>query len=60
MIIDGPIIREQGVTFGIIVVKPQAIAANSVAEEIRVSFHRLNRTGVAVEPILTKVENIEP
>lgn len=38
MTIDGAIVKEQGVTFGIIVVKPRAIATSSVAEETRASF----------------------
>jgi hypothetical protein len=38
MRIDGAIVKEQGVTFAIVVVKPNVIQTESVADKSRVSF----------------------
>ncbi len=38
MTIDGAIVREQGITFGIIVVKQSAISTNTEATETRRAF----------------------
>ena len=38
MTIDGAIVREQGVTFGIIIVKQSAISSSSEAEATRRAF----------------------
>lgn len=38
MTIDGAIVREQGVTFGIVIVKPDVIATASEAEATRAAF----------------------
>jgi hypothetical protein len=41
MTIDGAIIREQGITFGIIIVKQSVISSDSSARESRANFQRL-------------------
>ena len=38
MTIDGAIIREQGVTFGIIIVKSHVLSCDTTAREVRDSF----------------------
>ncbi len=40
MTIDGAVIKEQGVTFAIAIVKPSAITSPSLADETRASIQR--------------------
>ena len=41
MQIDGAVIKEQGVTFAVVVVKPHVIRTKSIADEARAGFQRL-------------------
>lgn len=41
MEIEGAIVKEQGVTFGIVIVKPSAISTNTQADNTRRAFQHL-------------------
>lgn len=52
MQIDGSIIREQGVVFGIVIVKPTAIENDTVAAETRTAFQSQVRDFAGIPLVL--------
>jgi hypothetical protein len=57
MQIEGAIIKEQGLTFGIIIVKPHAMSNSSVASETRANFQGLLREFSSIPLVLASQDS---
>jgi hypothetical protein len=57
MTVDGAIVREQGVTFAIVIVKPSAMSNSSVAAETRTAFQAQIRDFQGIPLILASQDS---